>query len=46
MAPTGCRPVPLYLVRFPQSEIWPGYDGAGDSLALDIFEHWLEPAES
>ena len=42
----GLPAVPLYLVRFPQSEIWPGYDSAGDSLALDIFEHWLEPAES
>jgi len=42
----GLPAVPLYLVRFPQSEIWPGYDSAGDSLALDIFEHWLEPAET
>ena len=42
----GLPPVPLYLVRFPQSEIWSGYARAGDSLALDIFEHWLEPVET
>ncbi|HEX4571610.1 MAG TPA: SH3-like domain-containing protein [Dongiaceae bacterium] len=40
----GLPPVPLYLVRFRQSDLWPGYDG-GDSLVLDIFEHWLESAE-
>ena len=40
----GLPPVPLYLVRFRQSDLWPGYDG-GDSLVLDIFEHWLERAE-
>jgi hypothetical protein len=42
----GLPPVPLYLVRFRQSELWPGYGSAKDSLALDIFEHWLEPAET
>jgi hypothetical protein len=41
----GLPAVPLYLVRFPQSELWSGYGSAGDSLVLDIFEHWLEPAE-
>jgi nitrile hydratase subunit beta len=40
----GLPPVPLYLVRFRQSDLWPGYDGS-DSLVLDIFEHWLESAE-
>jgi len=40
----GLPPVPLYLVRFRQSDLWPGYDGS-DSLVLDIFEHWLERAE-
>jgi nitrile hydratase subunit beta len=40
----GLPPVPLYLVRFRQSDLWPGYSGA-DSLILDVFEHWLEPAE-
>ena len=36
---------PLYLIRFRQAEVWPGYKGpAGDTLAADIYEHWLEPA--
>ncbi|MBI3030292.1 MAG: nitrile hydratase subunit beta [Candidatus Rokubacteria bacterium] len=36
---------PLYLVRFPQSQLWPKYTGpARDQLLMDIFEHWLEPA--
>jgi nitrile hydratase len=39
----GLPAKPLYLVRFRQADIWPGYGPAGDSLALDIFEHWLEP---
>ena len=35
----------LYMVRFRQKDLWPHYKGdAGDSLELDIFEHWLEPA--
>ncbi len=35
----------LYMVRFRQRDLWPQYQGnAGDSLELDIFEHWLEPA--
>jgi nitrile hydratase beta subunit-like protein len=42
----GLPPVPLYLVRFRQSDLWPGYRGvATDSLLLDLFEHWLEPVE-
>ncbi len=33
----------LYLVRFEQSEVWPGYKGpATDTLSADIYEHWLE----
>jgi len=43
----GLPALPLYLVRFRQADLWPGYRGApGDSVALDIFEHWLEPAET
>lgn len=35
----------LYRVRFPQSRVWPDYDGtAGDTLDVEIYEHWLEPA--
>jgi nitrile hydratase subunit beta len=33
----------LYLVRFDQAELWPGYAGAEeDHLLTDVFEHWLE----
>lgn len=36
----------LYWVRFRQSDLWSDYVGAGaDSAVVDIFEHWLEPAE-
>ena len=36
----------LYRVRFLQSEVWPNYAGAAaDTLDIDIYEHWLEPAE-
>lgn len=40
----GLPPVPLYQVRFPMDELWQG-DGsyaAADTLAADIYEHWLE----
>jgi nitrile hydratase len=41
----GLPPRPLYHVRFRQRDLWPGYAGpAADSLSLDLFEHWLEPA--
>jgi nitrile hydratase len=36
---------PLYRVRFRQSEIWPDYAGAqADTLDVEIYEHWLDPA--
>ena len=37
---------PLYLVGFPQSEVWGRrYRGAQqDKIYVDIYEHWLEPA--
>jgi len=36
----------LYRVQFDQRNIWPDYKGApGDTLAADILEHWLDPAE-
>jgi len=35
----------LYLVGFELGDLWPTYrGGAGDRLAADVFEHWLEPA--
>jgi hypothetical protein len=35
----------LYEVRFRQTDVWPDYAGShSDTLDVDIFEHWLEPA--
>jgi nitrile hydratase subunit beta len=39
----GLPAKPLYLVRFRQADVWPGYGPPSDSLVLDLFEHWLEP---
>src|SRR5437764_7432239 len=37
----------LYRVRFPQSEVWPDYAGAAaDTVDIEIYEHWLEAADS
>ena len=34
----------LYHVRFRQADLWDGYAGPpGDTLTVDIYEHWLEP---
>jgi len=36
----------LYRVRFKQNHVWPVYDGPDhDILEMEIFEHWLEPAD-
>lgn len=35
---------PLYHVLFDQPPIWSEGE-AGDSLLVEIFEHWLEPAQ-
>lgn len=33
----------IYLVRFDQTELWPGNAGIeNDCLLTDVFEHWLE----
>ncbi len=35
----------LYRVRFAQTHVWPDYAGnAADTVDVEIFEHWLEPA--
>jgi nitrile hydratase len=40
----GAERIPLYRVRLKQRDLWPGYEGAnGDSLVLEIYEHWLQP---
>ena len=36
----------LYRVRFTQKEVWPHYQGPGrDLIEMEIYEHWLEPAD-
>ncbi len=36
---------PLYRVRFRQEELWSDYKGgAEDTVDVEIYEHWLEPA--
>ena len=36
----------IYRVRIPQQELWHPYTGTDhDKLEIEIFEHWLEPAE-
>ena len=35
----------LYRVNFEQNALWPDYAGKlDDSLEIEIYEHWLEPA--
>ena len=41
----GLPKQPLYRVRFLQREVWPDYHGhPGDSVDIEIYQHWLEPA--
>ncbi len=41
---SGLPRLPMYRVRFLQTEIWPDYRGrASDSVDVEIYEHWLEP---
>ena len=36
----------LYRVSFTQSQVWADYAGAArDAVYVDLYEHWLEPAE-
>ena len=42
----GLPQEPVYLVRFAQHDVWPGYRGdPSDRIYLDVYEHWLEEAE-
>ncbi len=41
----GLPKQPLYRVRFRQREVWPDYRGdARDTVEIEIYQHWLEPA--
>ena len=36
----------IYRVTILQQDLWPDYTGTSeDKLEIEIFEHWLEPAE-
>jgi nitrile hydratase subunit beta len=40
----GLPKMPLYLVTFDAAHVW-GDEARGDTVAVDIYEHWLEPAD-
>jgi nitrile hydratase beta subunit-like protein len=40
----GLPALPLYGVRFAQRVVWPDYGGSADTIDIEIYEHWLEPA--
>ena len=43
----GVPAQPLYRVRFRQRDLWPDYRGpAGDTIEVEIYQHWLEPASA
>jgi hypothetical protein len=43
---SGMPRLPMYRVRFLQTEIWTNYRGrASDSVDVEIYEHWLESAK-
>ena len=42
---SGLPQIPLYRVEFPQTQVWAAYQGSPDDTVLvDIYDHWLEPA--
>ncbi len=41
----GLPKMPLYLVSFGRSDVWPGARAGGNHrVYVDVFEHWLESA--
>ena len=43
----GLPKQPLYRVRFAQNRVWPDYSGmVGDTIDVELYEHWLEPEEA
>ena len=44
-ARSGLPAQPLYRVQFRQKDVWPDYAGAAnDTIDIEIYQHWLEPA--
>jgi nitrile hydratase subunit beta len=42
----GLPEMPLYLVGFARSDLWPDALAVGDHrVYVDVFEHWLEEAK-
>ena len=42
---SGLPKEPLYKIGFRQADLWDDYErGADDTLYIDLYEHWLEPA--
>jgi hypothetical protein len=37
-------PKPLYRVRFQQTDVWGSSAMGGDTVDIEIYEHWLEKA--
>lgn len=37
--------VPLYRVRFPCNELWADDAASLDCVEVELYEHWLEPAD-
>jgi hypothetical protein len=41
----GLPALPLYRVRFRQTDVWPDYDGnPEDVVEIEIYQHWLDKA--
>jgi hypothetical protein len=36
---------PLYLVAFNQTDVWENVRASKDKVLVDIYEHWLDPAD-
>lgn len=41
----GLPKIPLYRVRFAQTDVWQGAEAGGDTVMADLYEHWLSPEE-
>ena len=42
----GLPVLPVYWVRFQQTDLWPDYQGPEDDTAeVEVQEHWLEPVK-
>ncbi len=42
----GMPALPLYWIKFRQTELWTGYTGeARDTAVVEVMENWLEPLE-